>query len=106
MRLPVPICATLRIIAAFGMLVGTSRRLLDELHHAGIPVEIRLVMVHFLPVYGSRLRALVDLQGADNRLDGDDTAHPVLHPFRGPETRTASLVPDAAPAELRAETSA
>lgn len=28
-------------------------------------------MVHFLPVYGSRLRAHVDLQGADNRLDGE-----------------------------------
>lgn len=69
MWLPVLICATLRIIAAFGM-----RCLLDELHHVGIPVGIRLVMVCFLPVYGSRLRAHVD-QGADNRLDGDDTAH-------------------------------
>lgn len=62
------ICATLRIIAAFGMLVGISRRLADELHHVGIPVRISLLMIHLLPVYGSRLRALVDLQGADNRL--------------------------------------
>lgn len=53
MRLLVLICATLRIIAAFGMLVGNNRRLLDELRHVGIPIEIRLVMVRFLPIYGS-----------------------------------------------------
>lgn len=77
---------------------GSAGALWTELPNVGIPVGIRLVMVHFLPVYGSRLRAHVDPQGADNRLDGDDSAHPVLHPFRGPGTRTASLVPDPAAA--------
>lgn len=33
------------------MLAGTSRRLLDELHHVGHVIEIRLIMVRFLPVY-------------------------------------------------------
>lgn len=49
---PVPIRATLRIIAEFGMLIGISRRLLDELHHAGILVGIRLEMVRFLLAHG------------------------------------------------------
>lgn len=48
----------------FDMIVGISRRHLDELHHSGIPVLIILVMVRFLLVDELKVTSARNLRGS------------------------------------------